>query len=583
MSTYETRRLELTLTRGDIGNGRTGFGIEVCESDEGLAEISGLHAAAQHSSLHKGDTIVEVNTVQTPSLKAASDAIKQSSDTLWLTVERKVALSPERRKSTSPSRRSSGGAKVIEFDLIRGETGFGLEINYAADSRSPEQGTVITALHGGARSAAHRQGVRTGDKIIAVNGRETETLDLVTDAIRSSPDELRLTLERPPSWWSAALSKADEVLDDMFGLQSPLQSMGEDQLGEMLRAQDTAEREQAQQALLAASQEGDLARVEQLLADSRRLDLDEANGVGDTALIKACWYGFPEVVRVLIANGARPDPTNLDGNSALNCAAYQGFHDIVRLLLEHRAPLEQRDAVTGKTALIKAAYMGHSSTAELLLRAGAPPNSADDQGYTALAFAVSFDHTPVVKILLREAADPNVRDIFGITPLIHAAARGHAHHVRAMLEAGANPTLADNENQSAIDYAQAGGFVDVLALLRQAGASQSRAAASGGDITPRTPANGGLATPRVPVSNTLSLSEAAPGGGSSLGSPAVFESPGGTTYSITAKNVATLDCTSLHNLSCGLVRVAKLLAKRDTSTEDAQYPTYALQSSRVAA
>lgn len=58
----------------------------------------------------------------------------------------------------------------------------------------------------------------------------------------------------------------------------------------------------------------------------------------------AAWSGHEEIVRLLIADGADVNKTDLEGRTALIAAAYMGHTDIVTHLLDHGADIDHADA-----------------------------------------------------------------------------------------------------------------------------------------------------------------------------------------------------------------------------------------------
>ena len=83
------------------------------------------------------------------------------------------------------------------------------------------------------------------------------------------------------------------------------------------------------QALITASKNGNIVKVNALLAKGADVNAKDKNG--DTALIMASLYGHSEVVNALLANGADVN-AKANGWTALRIASHQGHSDIVKLL-----------------------------------------------------------------------------------------------------------------------------------------------------------------------------------------------------------------------------------------------------------
>ena len=91
------------------------------------------------------------------------------------------------------------------------------------------------------------------------------------------------------------------------------------------------------------------------------------------------------------------------GNTALMKAAYWGHTAIVELLLAVPGiDVNAKDQFDGTTALIKAAMgKGNIAVVELLLAAGADVNAKDDEGQTALITAAERGNIAVVRAIER--------------------------------------------------------------------------------------------------------------------------------------------------------------------------------------
>jgi len=65
------------------------------------------------------------------------------------------------------------------------------------------------------------------------------------------------------------------------------------------------------------------------------VDVNAAHEVhGMTPLMRACWYGRMETVKVLLENGASIDAVNKEGKAAMDIAAERGHDEIMVVLLE---------------------------------------------------------------------------------------------------------------------------------------------------------------------------------------------------------------------------------------------------------
>lgn len=120
--------------------------------------------------------------------------------------------------------------------------------------------------------------------------------------------------------------------------------------------------------LMAASHEGDLEIVSDLIA--RGADLEAKDADGYTALMYACNRGQADVVRQLLQAGADVDAADNQNSTPLMFAAQHDYVPVVRMLIEAGASHHARGD-HGMTALGLAKQNGHRKTRRLLTKAGA--------------------------------------------------------------------------------------------------------------------------------------------------------------------------------------------------------------------
>ena len=89
------------------------------------------------------------------------------------------------------------------------------------------------------------------------------------------------------------------------------------------------------------------------------------------------------------------------GNTALMRASFWGHKEVVKILLENGADIEAKDE-SGITVLMQASLQGHEEVVKILLKKGADIEAKDKYGNTTLMLASGWDHEEVVKILLEE-------------------------------------------------------------------------------------------------------------------------------------------------------------------------------------
>ena len=172
-------------------------------------------------------------------------------------------------------------------------------------------------------------------------------------------------------------------------------------------------------ALNFAAMHGQLDVVRYLI-EQPGIRINNKNHLGHTPLSLACWYGYFEVVQLLLDKAATEiDPTDWEaGQTPLSLAIEQGNTSIVQLLLANGADPNSRDK-NGRTPLGWAALKERSEETKLLLTASQIlPNLADKDKITPLHQAVESRSGIIVKLLMsRQDIDLHSRDCRGRTAL----------------------------------------------------------------------------------------------------------------------------------------------------------------------
>jgi ankyrin repeat protein len=152
-------------------------------------------------------------------------------------------------------------------------------------------------------------------------------------------------------------------------------------------------------ALTMALRLGSQRVIRALMAD-RRLDVNQANGAGETPLMLAALKGQQEWVRRLLLRGAY---VNHPGWTPLHYAASHASEaalPMVEALLAHHAYIDA-ESPNGTTPLMMAAQYGIEAVVVSLLEAGADASLRNQQGLSALDFAQRADRPDIVLRLER--------------------------------------------------------------------------------------------------------------------------------------------------------------------------------------
>ena len=138
------------------------------------------------------------------------------------------------------------------------------------------------------------------------------------------------------------------------------------------------------------------------------------------ALEHASMAGDAENVKLLVTHGADPAP-------GLYQAVTFGYPELVRILIAAGASVKVTES-SGINLLHWAAVADRPEVIPILAAAGASINATDDFLYTPLMYAatIDFGDTRVLKALLKAGADPNIRNDEGRTAFEQARYYHHA-------------------------------------------------------------------------------------------------------------------------------------------------------------
>ena len=221
----------------------------------------------------------------------------------------------------------------------------------------------------------------------------------------------------------------------------------------------------------------DAAKVHLLLDHGAQVNTSARSG--RTALIIAAFTNpSAEVVRLLLAKGAKVQVMDTRHVTPLNAATFGNDTEAVRLLLEAGADIDTPDTFIGLTPLMNAAGNRNLEAVKLLLAKGAKVNAVSKTeglpkiqtgtvefgGWTPLLMAAAFGPPEAVKTLLDAGAKIDAQDYRGFTPLMLAVGtdRYDRRTVNTLVAHGADLRPTNHAGETALDWAYKFGDPEVI-------------------------------------------------------------------------------------------------------------------------
>ena len=185
----------------------------------------------------------------------------------------------------------------------------------------------------------------------------------------------------------------------------------------------------------------------------------------DTRLPEAAMKGDQAVVQSLLKQKVDVNVAQGDGNTALHWAVYRDDIEMTRLLIQAGANPNAKTRLGDVTPLHLAATNGNAAVIDLLLKAGADANAPNGNGTTPLMFASAAGRADAIKLLLDKGVNVNARDANrGQTAAMFAAAMNRGAAIALLASRGADLNA-----------------VSEVADVRAAGGRPDRASGNAGD------------------------------------------------------------------------------------------------------
>lgn len=144
------------------------------------------------------------------------------------------------------------------------------------------------------------------------------------------------------------------------------------------------------------------------IAPPARIDIDDYDMDGNTALIISVIYGCFNALTTLLKAKANPNMPALDGETPLAIAAEKGNKYIIKCLLAAKAQPDYAEAKKA-TPLQVAVVCSNLSIVQILLEAHASPNLVGKYGHTPLMEATILNKPPIARALLDAKAQLEIR------------------------------------------------------------------------------------------------------------------------------------------------------------------------------
>lgn len=262
-----------------------------------------------------------------------------------------------------------------------------------------------------------------------------------------------------------------ELIEKLINLKLDVNSLDHESRTPLYTAASCGDRSIVVQELInfgADTNKADISGNSPLYITTEQRDLDTCNVLlnakasvdlrgprGETALYRASYSGYTEIVETLLNHGANPNLCAISSWSPLH-AAYDN-PAITKLLVEKGADINyQKSDLWGPMHM--SAFRGFEEVVQVLLDKGAEPNNTDSEGFTPLHFAILHGKASVLEIMAKHTGTIDI-DFEKKTPgrlsPIQLAAENSSACLKILLKKGLDPKTKTEDGRSCIDLAVA--------------------------------------------------------------------------------------------------------------------------------
>lgn len=231
-----------------------------------------------------------------------------------------------------------------------------------------------------------RELLRHGAQPDAFIAAVLDDVELLRSILKRDPNAASLHVGEAP--FVTAKSNGGHIYAYQLGpTKTPLQVAIE--RGSKAVAEELRRGARAVERLVAAAWAEDESLVESILAENPHLEI----GASARMITEAAQAGKAETVRLLLRAGFDPTTPGMDSGSALHVACWFGYVEVVRLLVD-KVPLDLRDAHHGSPPLGWACHGAnwcrnpkgdYVALVKELIEAGADPSATANSGGTSMS------------------------------------------------------------------------------------------------------------------------------------------------------------------------------------------------------